>query len=382
MRRRSRTPLLLAPVGALTLAACGGVEPGEPAPGTPPADAATEEPGAEEPGAADDTAGGSATVVGTAAQGLTAPWGITFLPDDTAVVTERDTTRVMAVDGDGGDVREIGTVEEAAPDGEGGLLGVVASPDFAEDSLLYLYLTAEEDNRVVRAPFDGETLGATEVVLDGIPKAGIHNGGRLAFGPDGTLYVATGDAGDDDLAPDPTSLAGKILRITPDGDPAPDNPDPDSPVYSLGHRNVQGLAFDDDGRLWASEFGANEADELNLIEAGGDYGWPRVEGEGGAEVDPALIDPQVTWPTDIASPSGLAFVDGTLWMAGLGGDRLFSVPVEADGAGEPQEHLVEEFGRLRDVAEGPDGRLWVLTNNRDGRGDPQDEDDRILLVEP
>ena len=186
-----------------------------------------------------------------------------------------------------------------APQGEAGLLGVAVSPDFETDRTLFLYLTTDTDNRVVRAEVDGDRLGRTTVVLDGIPAGFIHDGGRIAFGPDGHLYVTTGETGNPELAQDPQSLAGKILRITPDGDPAPGNPDPDSPVWSLGHRNVQGLAWDDEGRLWASEFGDSEWDELNLVEKGGNYGWPEVEGVGG---DAAYIDPQ----RGVAGRPGLA----------------------------------------------------------------------------
>ena len=199
---------------------------------------------------------------------------------------------------------KLGAIASTVPEGEAGLLGVAVSPTFDTDRTLFLYTTTGSDNRVLRAELDGTRLGEPTVVLDGIPRGFIHDGGRIAFGPDGYLYVSTGETGDPELAQDPDSLAGKILRITPDGAPAPGNPDPDSPVWSLGHRNVQGLAWDDDGRLWASEFGDSTWDELNLIEKGGNYGWPEVEGTGGA---PGFIDPQVVWPVDEASPSGLAF---------------------------------------------------------------------------
>src|SRR5690606_25099263 len=202
--------------------------------------------------------------------------------------------------------------------GEGGLLGIAVSPEVEQDGLVYLYRTTAEGNQVVRAvlgPSDGTpdgtddgttaalTLGELEPVLEGIPASGHHNGGRLAFGPDGYLYVSTGDAGDPDAAQDPASLGGKILRLTPDGAPAPGNPTEDSTVWSLGHRNVQGLGWDLRGRMFASEFGQNTYDELNLIVPGGNYGWPVVEGTAGA---PGMVDPLVTWSTDVASPSGIA----------------------------------------------------------------------------
>jgi glucose/arabinose dehydrogenase len=323
--------------------------------------------------------GGPPQVADILAEGLEVPWGVDFLPDGRAVVTERISGRVVRV-GPDGTVTPLGTVPAAVPQGEAGLLGVAVSPDFDSDRTLYLYLTTETDNRVVRAELDGTRLGRTTVVLDGIPAGFIHDGGRIAFGPDGHLYVTTGETGDPELAQDPRSLAGKILRITTDGRPAPGNPDPGSPVWSLGHRNVQGLAWDDEGRLWASEFGDSEWDELNLVEKGGNYGWPRVEGAGG---DASYVDPQLVWPVDQASPSGLAFADGHLWMAGLRGQRLWRITVSGKGeASKPRAFFTEDFGRLRTVAAAPDGLLWLTTSNRDGRGEPAPADDRILRVRP
>jgi glucose/arabinose dehydrogenase len=317
--------------------------------------------------------------VGTVATGLEAPWGLGFLPDGDAVVTERDTRRVLRVTA-GGDVTELGVLEQAVPDNEGGLLGVAVSPDFDSDGLLYFYLTTADDNRVVRAPLRGGRLGRVQVVLDGIPRSTNHDGGRLAFGPDGFLYASTGDALDPASSQDSGSLAGKILRFRPD-DP------PGDPVYTLGHRNVQGLAFDDSGQLWASEFGQDTWDELNRIEPGLNYGWPLVEGRAG-DVEGAgapsaterFVDPQQVWRTDEASPSGLAFAGGFLWMAALRGERLWRVAVDGGRAVRPRGFFVGEYGRMRTVALAPDGSLWVTTSNRDGRGDPGPDDDRILRV--
>ncbi len=174
-------------------------------------------------------------------------------------------------------------------------------------------------------------------------------------------------------------MGGKILRITADGDPAPGNPDESSPVWSLGHRNVQGLAFDDQDRLWASEFGQDTWDELNLVDAGVNYGWPLVEGK---DADPDFRNPYAQWATPEASPSGLAFLHGSLWMGALRGQRLWQVPVTQDGLGTPVGHLVGDYGRLRSVVPTPAGTLWVTTSNRDGRGDPAAADDRILEVDP
>ncbi len=316
---------------------------------------------------------GSPRVVRTVADHLEVPWGLAFLPDGSALVTERDSGRVLAVAS--GAVREVGRVSEAAPQGEAGLLGVAVSPTYAEDLAVFLYVTTETDNRVVRTTYDGARLGDLTVILDGIPNGFIHDGGRLAFGPDGLLYVSTGETGDGPLAQDPDSLGGKILRITMDGDPAPGNPDPSSPVFSLGHRNVQGLAFDDRGRLWASEFGASTWDELNLVKAGANYGWPLVEGRGEL---PGYRNPFAQWHTDEASPSGLAYREGTLWLASLRGQRLWQVPLRGNGVAEPVDWFVGRYGRLRTVALAPDGHLWLTTSNRDGRGSPVSADDRIL----
>lgn len=317
-------------------------------------------------------------VVGTVARNLEVPWGIDFLPDGTALVTERDSTRILAIPAGGGEPREVGRMEAARPQVEAGLLGLAVSPDFDDDSWVYVYLTTDSDNRVVRMQYDGRSLGEPEVVLDGIPRGPIHDGGRLAFGPDGNLYVSTGEVGEPELAQDRDSLAGKILRITPDGDPADGNPVNGSPVWTMGHRNVQGLAFDDQDRLWASEFGDSTWDELNRIEKGTNYGWPRVEGRG--DID-RFRNPFAQWRTSEASPSGLAYADGSLWMASLRGQRLWRVPVNDDGSVEdPQDFFVGGYGRLRTVVVAPDGHLWLTTSNHDGRGTPAAPDDRILRV--
>jgi glucose/arabinose dehydrogenase len=371
-----RTRLVALALLAVTGGACGTDK------DEPDVPAATPSPGATSPRATptDDGRPAEPRVASVVASGLRVPWGVDFLPDGSAVVTERDTRRVLRlVPTAGGPARivELGVVTQAAPAGEAGLLGVAVSPDFAEDDSLFLYATTAVDNRVLRVRLTNDRLGAPEVVLDGIPKGFIHDGGRLEFGPDGLLYISTGETGTRELAQDPDSLAGKILRITPDGDPAPGNPDPGSPVFSTGHRNVQGLAFDDDGRLWASEFGDQTFDELNLVEAGGNYGWPLVEGRGG---EPEFTDPQLTWSTEEASPSGLAWADGELWMGALRGERLWRVTVRDGRAGDPSPYLAGDYGRIRTVVTAPDGDLWVTTSNQDGRGDPAPEDDRILLV--
>ncbi|MBD0292056.1 MAG: PQQ-dependent sugar dehydrogenase, partial [Jiangellaceae bacterium] len=236
------------------------------------------------------------------ATGLDVPWGLALLPDGSALVSERDTARVLLVS-PSGRLDEVGTVPDVDPGGEGGLLGIAVAPGTAGE--VYAYFTSSDDNRVVRLPLRGGRLGEPTVVIDGIPRAGNHNGGRLIFGPDGKLYIGTGDAGSPSRAQDRDSLGGKILRLEPDGSVPADNPFGGSPVFSYGHRNVQGLAFDDDGNLWASEFGQSRWDELNLIRAGQNYGWPEVEGIGD---DDRFVNPVAQWSTDEASPSGIAFV--------------------------------------------------------------------------
>ena len=195
---------------------------------------------------------------------------------------------------------------------------------------MFAYFTAADDNRIVAMSWDGSALGEPRVILDGIPKGGRHNGGRMVIGPDGFLYVGTGEVGEPPLAQDRNSLGGKILRITLDGQPAPGNPFGNE-VWSYGHRNVEGLAFDADGRLWASEFGEQSWDELNLITKGANYGWPEVEGSGNGE---GLTNPKVVWTTDEASPAGLAYADGSLWMAALRGERLWQIPISGTEAGD------------------------------------------------
>ncbi|MEU4833691.1 PQQ-dependent sugar dehydrogenase [Streptosporangium sp. NPDC023615] len=308
------------------------------------------------------------------ARGIQAPWGLAFLPGGDALVAERDSGRVLRVPAGGGQPREVYRVPGVAAGGEGGLLGLAVSPAYDEDRYVYAYLTAASDNRIVRFRLDDAT---PEPVFEGIAKAGIHNGGRIAFGPDGMLYAGTGDAGERGASQDPDSPNGKILRLTPEGEPAPGNPRAGSAVYSLGHRNVQGLAWDARGRLFAIEFGQNALDEVNLIEPGRNYGWPEVEGKGDTDGG-RFTDPLVTWPTGEASPSGAAIAGNTLYVAALRGERLWTVPLRDGRTGEPRAELTGRYGRLRTVAVAPDGALWLTTSNTDGRGDVRDGDDRIL----
>lgn len=315
------------------------------------------------------------------ATGLQSPWSILRLDDGTILVSQRDDGRIMRVDR--GRPEPIGTVPGVVHTGEGGLLGLAF-----RDGWLYAYETTASDNRVVRMrlgdhPSTGSgrrlALGTPQVLLDGLHKASNHNGGRIAFGPDGLLYVTVGDAGTTSNAQDLGSLNGKILRMTPTGDVPADNPFPGSYVYSYGHRNPQGLAWDASGQLWASEFGQDTWDELNRIRPGKDYGWPVVEGKAG---DERFVDPVAQWRTDDASPSGLAFVGGSFWMAALRGERLWRITIGEDGSATTAALLAgdDSRGRLRDVAPGPDGGLLVLTDNTDGRGTPRPGDDRLLRI--
>ncbi|MEV5412612.1 PQQ-dependent sugar dehydrogenase [Thermopolyspora sp. NPDC052614] len=307
---------------------------------------------------------------------LEVPWAIAFLPDGDALVTERNSARIVRVNAEGR-VSEVGAVEGVVPRGEGGLMGIAVSPDFERDHFVFVYFTAQDDNRIVRYRYQ-DGLSDPKVILSGIPSGGIHNGGRIAFGPDGYLYAGTGETGQSGLAQDRESLGGKILRMTMDGEAPPGNPFGDSLVWTYGHRNVQGLAWDESGTMYATEFGQNTYDEINRIEKGHNYGWPEVEGIGG---DDRYTDPLLTWSTDEASPSGLAYAGGSLWVAALRGTRLWQVPVADGEVRGPRGLWQGEYGRLRSVTPTPDGRaLWVGTSNRDGRGSPAESDDRILLV--
>jgi len=309
------------------------------------------------------------------ASGLSVPWGIAFLPDGSALVAERTTGRILQLLA-GSPIQPVMTVPGVRPNGEGGLLGLAVSPSYAQDGLVYAYYSTAADNRVARF-----RLGAdTQVIVSGIVTASVHNGGRIAFGPDGMLYIATGDAGTSSRAQDLASINGKILRVKPDGTPADGNPIAGSPIWSYGHRNVQGLEWDNRGRLFATEFGQNTVDEVNLIEPGKNYGWPTVEGVGN---NAAFVNPLVTWtPTSESSPSGDAVSGDSLYVAALAGKRLWKIPITTDGLGAAQAAIDGTYGRLRTVVVAPDGALWVATSNQDGRGSPAPDDDRILRFAP
>ncbi|MCM1944613.1 PQQ-dependent sugar dehydrogenase [Streptomyces hydrogenans] len=345
--------------------------------GTPPSASASGSSGPGPSASAPAAGEGRVTVAGTLTEGLRSPWGLAALPGGDLLVSSRDDRTVTRVDGRSGAKRSLGEVPGVVPGGEGGLMGLAVRGGW-----VYAYLTAESDNRIVRMRYGGgagDRLGAPEPVLTGIPKGTIHNGGRIAFGPDGMLYAGTGETGETGLAQDRASLGGKILRMTPEGKPAPGNPFADSVVYSYGHRNVQGIAWDAEGRLWAAEFGQNTWDELNLVEPGRNYGWPEVEGTAGKA---GFVDPVAQWPTSEASPSGIAWARGAVWMAGLRGERLWRIPLSgAERSGEPEAFLGGEYGRLRTVLADGAGGLWLVTSETDGRGTPETGDDRILRLD-
>ncbi|OUD02210.1 glucose sorbosone dehydrogenase [Streptomyces swartbergensis] len=380
-------PAVLAAAALLLTAGCssdgggssgtdGSASPSPAAPGSsaPAGQAAEETPPAK----------GSVKVVRTVAEGLDSPWGLAPLPGGGLLVSSRDDGTIVRVDAKTGKKTELGEVPGVSAAGEGGLLGIALSPDYASDHMVYAYFTSASDNRIVRMLYDekkpsGEQLGAPDTVFRGIPKGFVHNGGRIEFGPDKMLYVGTGESGDTGLSQDKESEGGKILRLTPEGEPAPGNPFPDSPVYSYGHRNVQGLAWDAKQRLFASEFGQDTWDELNAIKPGDNYGWPEAEGRSD---DSGFHNPVDQWTTAEASPSGIAYAEGSIWMAGLRGKRLWRIPLNGtEASAEPQAFLEGEYGRLRTVVPAGGDRLWLVTSNTDGRGNPEDGDDRILELQ-
>lgn len=328
---------------------------------------------------------GSVAVTRTVATGLNVPWGMARLPGGDVLVTSRDTAVITRIVPRTGASTVLGTITQSVSNvssaGEAGLLGIALSPGFAADHLLFVYHSTATDNRIARLRYDesasaGHQLSGYAAILTGIPHAVHHNGGGLAFGPDRMLYASTGDASEPSRAQDRGDLGGKILRMTTAGRPASGNPYSGSLVWTMGHRNVQGLAWDAEGRMWASEFGDKKADELNLIRKGHNYGWPDVEGTGGGS---RYTDPVAQWGTEEDSPSGIAIAGGSVWMAALQGRRLWRIPLDGTRlVAPPASFLDGDYGRLRSVL-ALDGRTLLLgTSNTDGRTTPGTGDDRIL----
>jgi glucose/arabinose dehydrogenase len=315
---------------------------------------------------------------------LEIPWELVFLPDGDMLFTERH-GNVTIANVNGPSPVPVFTVPDVAPEGEGGLLGAALHPDFAKNGLIYFYHTYYTNstssglaNRVVRYRLQNRKFTDPVVIFDGVRGESIHDGGRIKFGPDGCLYIACGDSSISQLAQDLNSLNGKIHRINADGSIPKDNPFPGSSVYSYGHRNPEGLAWDDKGQLWETEHGSIAHDEVNLIKPGKNYGWPVIMG---SETRANMQSPIIQSGQDTWAPSGLAFYEGKLYFAGLRGQSLFELTINSE---TPilKRYYNGSFGRLRDVVVGPDKLFYILTNNRDGRGYPMGDDDQIIRINP
>lgn len=316
------------------------------------------------------------------AQNLTIPWELVFLPDGTMLVTERP-GRLIKIS----DKKQPINIDGVEHKGEGGLLGLALHPDFATNQFIYLYLTTKTDdglkNRVERYTLTGNTVSDRKIILDSIPGSSLHDGGRIAFGPDKKLYITTGDAGKSSNAQDRNSLAGKILRVNDDGAIPSDNPF-QTAVYSYGHRNPQGIAWDSAGTLWATEHGRSTPksgfDEVNRIEKGKNYGWPTIQGD---ETKQDMESPAAhSGADDTWAPSGIVALGSDLFFAGLRGQSLYQAKLSEGRVERITAHVTEQFGRLRTVVVGPDNYLYIVTNNTDGRGKPKAEDDKIIRINP
>ncbi len=316
---------------------------------------------------------------GVLVKNLQVPWAISFLPNGDFLFTQRG-GEVKTVKKGSADVITIAKIDEVKQFGEGGLLGIAVSPKFSQNNFIFIYYTYSSDgddtkNRVVRYKFAGGQLADRMVIVDAIPGAVFHDGGRIKFGPDGFLYITCGDSLNPSLAQDTNALAGKILRVDENGKAAFGNPFGNL-VYSYGHRNPQGLAWDSAARLWETEHGNTATDEVNLIEAGKNYGWPIIIGD---QRQAGMVAPVVQSGITTWAPSGAAIFDGNLFFAGLKGQALFKISV--DSPSSPQK-VISDLGRVREAVIGPDNLLYIATNNTDGRGSPGADDDKIIVLDP
>ncbi|MGI5506008.1 PQQ-dependent sugar dehydrogenase [Lentzea sp. CA-135723] len=311
------------------------------------------------------------------------PWGLAFLPNGDGVYSRRDAQDIIRIT-PSGTKTTLGKVPGVSgTNGEGGLLGIELSPTFASDGLIYVYHTASGDNRIVRAKVEGNTLTGWTTLLTGIPRNKFHNGGRLRFGADGKLYAGTGDGQNGNNAQNRQNLGGKVLRLNPDGSAPTDNPFFSEGgnaryVWTYGHRNVQGLAVDSQGRMWQAELGNSNMDEVNLLQKGGNYGWPSCEGTSGS--CGGYVAPKKTFSVGSASPSGLAIVNDVLFLAALRGERLYRMQISGSSVGTTTSHFQGTYGRLRTPEPAPDGSLWVTTSNGDKDSTAGNSSTRILKV--
>jgi len=317
------------------------------------------------------------------AKDLQIPWDIAFLPSGDLLVTERagKLTRI------GIQTKVVAEIDGVKHIGEGGLLGIALHPNFLTNKFIYLYSTSQTTkgimNRVERYRLSNDSLSEKITILEGIKGSKNHDGGHISFGPDGYLYITTGDAEVPNSAQESLSLNGKILRIKDDGAIPVDNPFGNA-VYSMGHRNPQGLAWDAKGNLWETEHGPSGTqtgfDELNRIQKGGNYGWPILKGD---QIKEGYIAPTLhSGSNDTWAPAGLVYFQGSLFFTGLRGEALYEAKINEDSTITLSTHFKSEFGRLRALRLHPDMSLYVSTSNTDGRGFKKKSDDKIIKIEP